>query len=114
MNFKKIASGALMAGAIGLSAVALGSGTAQADKHGPCPGPGVNCIWPGNPLPPGQGFLPPPGHRGDFVPDDWNEFVPDWAPPRPVVPDWAPGASVVWNADIGSWGIWWNGGFVRL
>ena len=106
MNVRRFASGVLMAGAIGLGAVALGSAPAQADKHDPCPGPGVNCLWPGNPL--------PPGHRGDFVPNDWDDFVPNWAPPRPAVPDWAPGASVTWNAGVGAWGIWWNGGFIRL
>ena len=71
MKLKKLAAQTAMAGALGAAALGLGAGLAQADPHGPpgppwIPGPGVNAGAPGNPLPPGQGYLPPPGHRGDI------------------------------------------------
>ena len=130
MNVKKITAGTAIAGLLGFGAVGLGSGLAQADPPHvpvpgpPVPGPGVNAGTPGNPLPPGQGFLPPPGHdRDDFVPADRDDFtVPDWedvaapvwAPPAPPPPVWAPAAIVVWNPVVGAWGIWVNGVFVQI
>ncbi|AQT81060.1 hypothetical protein B1R94_20030 [Mycolicibacterium litorale] len=73
------------------------------------PGPGANVGGPGNPLPPGQGYLPPPGHLAQI-----DGVVPAWAPPPPPPPPWAPWLPVVWNADLPGWGVWWNGGFIRL
>jgi hypothetical protein len=70
-------------------------------------GPGVNVGGPGNPLPPGQGFSPPPGHDG-FIRD---VGAPDWAPPRPPSPPWAPFAPVQWNAEANAWGVYTNTGF---
>lgn len=168
MDIKKIAAGAATAGVLGLGGLALGTGIAQADPHGPGPrppipgqsddadhggnwgnwghwgdtddwgddgpnagdqgpgqwpprvtGPGVNAGEPGNPLPPGQGFLPPPGHGGP-MPQDRIPYpdIPDWVnnpvtpppgtPPAPPLPDWAgyvPNAAVVWNADLNAWGV---------
>ena len=107
MKLRKIAAGAVLSGA--LAAGALGAGVANADPKWPKPpwpdpGPGVNVGAPGNPFPPGQNGLPPPGHRDDFV-------VPMWAPPAPPPPYWAPWLPVEWNAELGGWGVWWNGGF---
>jgi hypothetical protein len=77
----------------------------------------VNAGEPGNPLPPGLGYLPPPGHGGP-TPQDRIEFqtTPTWvttpivppedAPPQPELPDWATGMQVVWNPDLGVWGVW--------
>ena len=114
MRLRKIAAQAVLAGALG--AAALGAGAAQADPHGPPgppwipdPGPGANVGAPGNPLPPGQGYLPPPGHRGDL-----DGVIPVWAPPPPLPPVWAPWLPVVWNDDLPGWGVWWNGGFIQL
>jgi hypothetical protein len=115
MTWKSIAATAAMAAA----AFGFAAGVAQADPHGPPgppwlpggPGPGANVGAPGNPLPPGQGYLPPPGHRGDI-----DGVVPVWAPPPPPPPPpvWAPWLPVVWNADLPGWGVWWNGGFLQL
>jgi len=114
MNLKKFAAKATLAGAVGFAALGAGMGLAQADPFWPspppppipAPGPGANVGWPGNPLPPGQDYQPPPGHA-DFV-------VPIWAPPPPPPPPWAPWAQVVWNPDIPGWGFWWNGGFTTV
>ncbi len=90
VDIKKIAAGAATAGVIGLGGLGVGAGgLAHADPPHVTPpggpgnsdhgngngngqyqwppmvtGPGVNAGTPGNPLPPGQGFLPPPGHGG--------------------------------------------------
>ena len=114
MKTKKFAAQAAFAGTVGAAALGLGAGLAQADPHGPpgppwIPGPGVNAGAPGNPLPPGQGYLPPPGHRGDI-----DNVIPVWAPPPPPPPYWAPWLPVVWNVDLPGWGVWWNGGFIQL
>ena len=110
MKLKKFVAAA----AFGAAVLGAGAGIAQADPHGPpgppcVTGPGVNVGGPGNPLPPGQGYLPPPGHRGDI-----DGIVPVWAPPPPRPPVWAPWLPVVWNGDLPGWGVWWNGGFIRL
>jgi hypothetical protein len=110
MNLKKIAAGAVLSGALGAAALGVGAGAASADPNWPSPppwpvpGPGVNVGAPGNPLPPGQVYLPPPGHRDDLV-------VPMWAPPAPPPPWWAPWAPVEWNWELGAWGVWWDGEF---
>ncbi|AKK29714.1 hypothetical protein [Mycobacterium sp. EPa45] len=139
MDIKKIAAGAATAGVLGLGGLGVGAGLAQADPHGTPPnpghsdngsgngqgqwpstitGPGVNAGTPGNPLPPGQGFLPPPGHGGPALearityPD-----IPDWVTmpvlppldiPQPPLPDWAVNLNLptVWNPELNAWGVW--------
>lgn len=100
------AAAALLCGALALG---IGVGTASADPPPPAPppGPGVNVGAPGNPLPPGQNGLPPPGHRDDYG------VVPMWAPPAPPPPYWAPWLPVEWNWDLEAWGVWWNGEFKK-
>lgn len=115
-----------MAGALGFSALGAG-GVAQAKPHdpGPCV-PGIDCWVPGvdppghNPVgPPGQVMkgnpvVPgltgvPPGHWGDPA---WAGLPSTWLPynwmelgvPGPL--------DVVWNPDIGSWGVWWAEQFI--
>ena len=114
MKLKKFAAHTVVAGAFGAAALGLGAGLAQAAPHGPpapplIPGPGANAGAQGNPLPPGQGYQPPPGHRGDI-----DDVIPVWAPPPPPPPYWAPWLPVVWNADLPARGVWWNGGFIQL
>ncbi len=137
MDVKKIAAGVATAGVLGLGGLGMGAGLAQADPPSPRPtpnapdrpgadqppaphpditGPGVNVGEPGNPLPPGLGYLPPPGHGGP-MPQDRIAFdeVPSWvlepvtppldAPLRPDLPDWAVDLPVVWNPDLGVWGV---------
>jgi hypothetical protein len=114
MHLKKFAAEATLAGAVGFAALGAGTGLAHADPFWPtpppppipAPGPGANVGWPGNPLPPGQHYQPPPGHADDVVPV--------WAPPAPPPPPWAPWTQVVWNAEVQGWGVWWNGGFTPL
>jgi hypothetical protein len=114
MHLKKFAAEATLAGAVGFAALGAGTGLAHADPFWPtpppppipAPGPGANVGWPGNPLPPGQNYQPPPGHADDVVPV--------WAPPAPPPPPWAPWTQVVWNAEVQGWGVWWNGGFTPL
>ncbi|MBB3602110.1 hypothetical protein FHT40_001743 [Mycolicibacterium sp. BK556] len=114
MKLMKIAAKSAVAAAIGAGVLGAGAGVAQADPHWPWPqppGPGVNVGGPGNPLPPGQDGLPPPGHR-------WTPVSigvpPIWAPPAPPPPPWAPFAPVVWNADAQIWGIQVGTSFVAL
>jgi hypothetical protein len=114
MKLKRTAAKATLVGALSLAAAGLGTGLAHAEPPVPPPppwpvpapdyGPGANVGAPGNPLPPGQGYLPPPGHRDDLV-------IPMWAPPAPPPPWWAPWAPVEWNWDLNAWGVWWNGEF---
>jgi hypothetical protein len=92
MNAKKIAATAAISGAMGLTAIGIGAGTAQADDHGgwgcwgfPCDGfqgpPGQNPLG----IPPGQlkkidNFGPfdnpvegvPPGHWDDVPLWGWH------------------------------------------
>ncbi len=69
MNVKKRVVTTICAGALAGAALGIGSGVASAGPKipgpppWPVPGPGVNVGGPGNPLPPGQNGLPPPGHR---------------------------------------------------
>ncbi|BBZ53056.1 hypothetical protein [Mycolicibacterium phocaicum] len=136
MTLKKTAARAVATSMLGLAGLGVGAGLAQADPHTPMPppppvpgmtGPGVNAGTPGNPLPPGHGYLPPPGHGGP-MPQDRIPFTatPSWVlvpvvppmgtPPAPALPDWATGMQVVWNPDLGAWGVWDMQGsaFIRL
>jgi hypothetical protein len=114
MNLKKAAAKASLAGALGLAAVGFGTGLAQAEPFTPPPppplpspdAPGANYWAPGNPLPPGQNYMPPPGHTA--------APPPYWAPPPPPPPFWAPWLPVEWNWELNAWGVWWNGGFQTL
>lgn len=69
-------------------------------------GPGVNCNGPGSPLPPGQDRFPPPGHYNDPVryglPATWIPPVGD--PDGTQLP-------VVFNPDLGQWGVNTSSGF---
>jgi hypothetical protein len=137
MNMKKMVAGAATAGVLGFASLALGAGSAQADRPGgPCPGvgPGTNFAGPGTPHPPGQDCLPPPGHlapgpdaddfrvpvpdRDDFDMAPWWVLTPPappvWAPPPPAPPFWAPWLPVIWNPDLGVWGVWQGGAFIQL
>ncbi|MGP4058434.1 hypothetical protein ACTWP6_27035 [Mycobacterium sp. 4D054] len=142
MDMKKITAGAATAGMLGLGGLGLGAGIALADPPNPNPGhsgngpghnkgpghgnpnpvpdftgPGVNFGGPGNPLPPGLGFLPPPGHGGPMPQDRiFLPEIPAWVvnpvlppvgtPPPPELPDWADGLTIVWNSDLSAWGVW--------
>lgn len=127
MEIKKLAATTAMAGALGLSAFALGSGLAQADPPRPDipgPDPGISNWAPGDPPghnpfgPPGQvkkdptlGVVPnpfygvPPGH--------WDNparlGIPDvWLPPvelRPDFPDLNTPLKVEWNAEANAFGV---------
>lgn len=139
MNTKKLAAGIATAGMLGMGGLGLGAGLALADPPGPkpnpgnsdrngngngvpglpsvIPGPGVNAGLPGNPLPPGLGYLPPPGHGGPMPQDRiLLPEVPGWvvnpvlppvgAPPLPALPNWAEGLTIVWNPELNAWGVW--------
>jgi hypothetical protein len=139
VDIKKIAAGAATAGVLGLGGLGVGAGLAQADPHvtPPTPGhsdngngngngqwpttitgPGVNFGGPGNPLPPGQGFLPPPGHGGPALDARiYYPSIPDWVTnpelpsvniPQPPLPDWAAnlGLQAVFNPELNAWGVW--------
>jgi hypothetical protein len=68
--------------------------------------PGVNCNAPGSPLPPGQNGFPPPGHYDDpgryGIPATWVPPVGD--PDGTQLP-------VVFNPDVGQWGVNTSTGF---
>ena len=68
--------------------------------------PGVNCNAPGSPLPPGQNGFPPPGHYND--PDRYG-IPATWAPPVGD-PDGTQ-LPVVFNPDLGQWGVNTSAGF---
>ena len=141
MDMKKIAAGAATAGLLGMGGLGIGAGTALADPPSPKPnpgnsdgngngngngnpapppaitGPGVNVGQPGNPAPPGLGYLPPPGHGGPMPQDRiYLPEVPGWvvtpvappvgAPVLPELPDWADGWTVIWNPELNAWGVW--------
>jgi hypothetical protein len=84
MNVKKLAATAAISGAMGLTAIGIGAGTAQADDHGgwgcwgfPCDGfqgpPGQNPLG----IPPGQLKKQLPGPLHDVPPGHWDD-VPLW------------------------------------
>jgi hypothetical protein len=128
MNPKKIAAGAVIAGALGLPALALGVGvgTASADPGPPCWGP--SC----------QGG----DHRGDgqpWRPDQWRPDQNQWRPDqwRPDRGDWDQGSwdrrgiddarwdhqpfnwqgqrvEPYWDQDRGAWGFWFLGFWIPL
>jgi hypothetical protein len=115
MKLKRIAGSAAIAGAITTGALGFSAGLAQADPHGPnipgppgiCSGPGVNCNGPGSPLPPGHNGFPPPGH--------WNDPVRFGLPPTFRPPGVDVDLPVVFNAQVGAWGVFLDSGaFVAL
>ena len=119
MKLKNIAGTAVIAGAISAGALGFGAGIAQADPHGPNPpgpnppgpvcigGPGANCNGPGSPLPPGQRGFPPPGHYNDPI----SYGLPPTFRPAGVDVD----LPVVFNANVGAWGVFLDSGaFVAL
>lgn len=80
-------------------------------------GPGVNAGDPGTPLPPGLGYLPPPGQGGPMPQDvillpevpAWVTtpvLPPEGAPVQPEPPEWAVDLPIVWNPDLAVWGVW--------
>ncbi|MFG1929201.1 hypothetical protein ACGFK1_00890 [Mycobacterium sp. NPDC048908] len=95
MKRKRSAAEATLVGVVSLAAATFGAGMAQADPPQPTPPPPV----------------PVPGHDGP-IPQD--AVVPMWAPPAPPPPFWAPWLPVVWNTDLSTWGVWWNGSFLTL
>jgi hypothetical protein len=120
MNLKTTAARAILAGAVVFAALVLGAGLANAESPLPTPPPppsptpaepGIIVGGPGNPVPPGRIFVPPPGHSGPISRD---AVAPEWAPPVPPPPSWAPWLPVVWNSDVQAWGVWWNGLFITL
>ncbi|OBH19054.1 hypothetical protein A9X03_18840 [Mycobacterium sp. E1715] len=138
MNLSKITAGTIMAGTITSAALGIGAGIAQAGPDGPnvpnpgIPGPnvpggdrddlpgqhvpgqpicnpgapGVNCNVPGSPLPPGHDNFPPPGHYND--PGRYG-LPATWVPPVGD-PDGAQ-LPVVFNPDLGQWGVQTSTGF---
>lgn len=89
-----------------VTVAALAGGVAHAEP-GPAPGPPVD---PGPTVSTGpDGTSTPSGHPGRL-----EGVVPMWAPPPPRPPDWAPWLPVVWNSAVSTWGVWWNGSFLRL
>ena len=119
MEIKKFAATTAMAGALGLSAFALGSGLAQADPgpkfpHPHPPGPGISHWVPGDP--PGHNPFGPPGQvKKDLFqnvpPGHWD--VPAvWLPPlelRPEFPNLEP-LKVEWNAEMNAFGVFLENG----
>lgn len=118
----------------------VGPGTNFAGPGTPHP-PGLDCLPPPGHLAPraeGEDFRVPVPEGDDFrVPaPDADEFrvpVPDqedfdmapwwvltppqapvWAPPPPAAPFWAPWLPVIWNPDLGVWGVWQGGAFIQL
>lgn len=136
MTLKKTAARTVATSMLGLAGLGVGAGLAQADPYSPMPsppspgvttGPDANAGTPGNPLPAGHGFLPPPGHGGP-LPQDRVPFTatPAWVqapvtpptgtPPAPSAPDWATGMPVVWDPELSAWGVWDTQGsaFIRI
>lgn len=144
MKLNRIAATAAMTGALGSAALGIGAGFAQADPSGPggpgpnvpgpnipgpnvpgpnvpgqqpgpgyipgqpiCSGgPGVNCNGPGSPLPPGQNGFPPPGQYND--PDRYG------LPATWIAPGTDVALPVVFNAELGAWGVYTTTGFVAI
>ena len=131
MNLKRVAITAATAGAMGIAALGLGTGMAQAKPHQPgppippIPVPGHVADWgpPGhNPWgPPGQvtkdplayGAPPylegvPPGHWGN--PELYG--LPGWWIPRDLVNVVKNPLKVVWDPNAVAWGVWWADRFI--
>lgn len=141
MYLKKIAATAAMAAGLGSAALGIGAGLAQADPNGPnipgpnvpgpnvpgpnvpgqgpgrghesvpglpiCSGgPGVNCNGPGTPLPPGQNGFPPPGH--------YNDPIGYGLPATWIAPGTDVALPVVFNPEVGAWGVFTTSGFVSI
>jgi hypothetical protein len=98
----------LAAGGLGLSALGLATGIAQA---APAPAPAFHHHWC-----PGDRWDPGWGNNGDWNNcHDWDDngaapqgfgALPPWAQSPPPPPAWAPWAQVLWNPDANSWGFW--------
>jgi hypothetical protein len=129
MKLNRIAAGAVMAGTITSAAFGIGAGLAQADPHGPGPGPNV----PGPNVPgvpdrdgPGQGpYLPgqpicnggpgancngpgtplPPGQHGFPPPGHYNDPIGYGLPARWMPPGEPVEYPVVFNASVSQWGV---------
>jgi hypothetical protein len=76
MNLKRIAVTAAMSGALGLAAIGVGAGTAQADDRGYGCWPFPCDTFQG---PPGQNPFGPPGQvkKQEFLPGPWGFPVPN-------------------------------------
>jgi hypothetical protein len=50
----------------------------------------------------------PQQDRIDFLAPPWWVWAvpPRDVPPAPPLPDWADGLKLVWNYDLGAWGVW--------
>jgi hypothetical protein len=126
MTMKKIAAGTVMAGALGLATLGIGSGLAHADpKLPPPPVPGDGVWSPGQPPghnpfgPPGQvkkepfiGDVPgvpnpfygvPPGHWDD---PGYFGLPVTWLPPG--IPGVTEPLRLLWNPNANAWGVWVN------
>lgn len=134
MKLNKFAASAAMAAGLGSAAFGIGAGLAQADPGIPgpnipgpnipgpdlpgpgqvpgpgvpglpagCVGPGANCYGPGSPLPPGQNGFPPPGHYND--PGRYGY------PAVYTLPNTNVTLPVVFNPDLGQWGVQTDTGF---
>jgi hypothetical protein len=82
MKLKKIAATAAMAAGLGMTALGVGAGTANADNFGVPFVPDIPFV----PSGPGPGVLPPPGHIGQFIdvpPGHWDDFLPVHIPGLP-------------------------------
>ena len=110
----RLTTSALAAGGLGLSALAFGSGIAQAT---PSPAPTYHHHWC-----PGDQWQQGWGNNGDWNNcHDWDDNYgagygapPPWARPQPPPPFWAPWAQVVWNPQFNGWGFWNGGAWVAL
>lgn len=106
----RLCTGVLAAGGLGLSALGLASGTAQA---APPPAPTYHHHWcPGDRWDPGWGNNWNWNNCHDWA-DNYGPAgygaPPPWVAPQPPPPVWAPWAQVVWNPGANGWGFW-NGG----
>ena len=120
MKIRNIAATAAMAGALGLGALAVGGGVAQADPPHPWPPvppiPGDNMWLPGDPPghnpwgPPGQ-LMKDPGPFYGVPPGHWDDPVAFGMPAVWLPPD-IDGVTiplpVKFNPDFPGWGVWVN------
>jgi hypothetical protein len=102
---KRLCTGALLAGGLGLSALGFASGVAQAAPtyhHHWCPGDQWQQGWGNNP-----NWNNCRDWDDNYGGAGYNGYgAPPWAGPQPVAPPWAPWAQVVWNAQTNGWGYW--------
>jgi hypothetical protein len=121
MTMKKIAAGTALAGALGLAALGIGSGFAQADPKVPNPPIPGDDFW--KPGPPGHNPFGPPGqvkkdrYLDNGAPNPFYGVPPGhWDDPAyfglPTVwlPEGIPGVTaplpLVFNPDATAWGVW--------